>query len=137
MSSIDHARNLITRKEEIESELNVQLSILSANSATLHSPQLVDQDGFPRSDIDVYAVRMARVRILQLRNDLKTVMDDIAKALETIYDPTSQATTTTTSTAPQLNGDLTNAEVITLVPFAKVDGVAPGSPAAAAVSHCV
>lgn len=36
--------------------------------STMHSP-LVTLDGFPRNDIDVLAVRTARVRILELRND--------------------------------------------------------------------
>jgi len=119
-SPAEQVRTLVARKEEVETDLDAQLSILKANASTLHSP-LVDSEGFPRADIDIYAVRGARVRILELRNDLKALMDAIAKALETVYDPTSA--TTLTATAPETSA----------IPFARVDGVAPGSPAADAV----
>jgi 26S proteasome non-ATPase regulatory subunit 9 len=73
-------------------------------------------------------VRNARVRIIELRNDLKDVTNDIAKALEAIYDPSS---------APAQASSSVNAsnsvEEETSQPFARVDGIAPGSPAAEAV----
>ncbi|CAA7261596.1 unnamed protein product [Cyclocybe aegerita] len=87
---------------------------------------LVDAEGFPRADIDIFAVRPARVRIIELRNDLEDVMDQIARALEGIYDPTLQpATTSSQDQDPSTIPD-------PLTPFAKVDSVAPGSPASAA-----
>jgi hypothetical protein len=119
---MEQARALITRKENIEAEIEAQISVLKANTSTLQSP-LVDQDGFPRADIDIYAVRGARVRIIELRNDLDAVMNSIAKALEGIYDP-SLGSGEMNSTE-----DLDNRPK----PFAKLNGVAPGSPAAEAV----
>ncbi|SJL07733.1 uncharacterized protein ARMOST_11083 [Armillaria ostoyae] len=110
----EQVRVLMGRKSDIEAELETQLSILKANSSTLHSP-LVDPDGFPRADIDIYAVRGARIRIIELRNDLEALMNEIGKKLENIYDP---------SLVPQ------NSESPADTPFARVDGVAPGSPAA-------
>lgn len=121
MSTMEQARALIARKENIEAEIEAQISVLKANFSTLQSP-LVDQDGFPRADIDIYAVRGARVRIIELRNDLDAVMNAIAGALEGIYDPsldTSVETNPPADSRPK--------------PFAKVNGVAPGSPAAEAV----
>jgi len=86
---------------------------------------LVDSEGFPRADIDIYAVRKARVRIIELRNDLKGVMDEIGKALEEVYArPPPQA-----ESRAQAEGEEGEDQ---LIPFAKVDGVAPGSPAAEA-----
>jgi 26S proteasome non-ATPase regulatory subunit 9 len=77
---------------------------------------------------DIYQVRNARVRIIELRNDLKDVTDDIAKALQAVYDPSSvTAEVSSSSGAPA--GD----EADFVKPFAKVDGIAPGSPAAEAV----
>jgi hypothetical protein len=119
---MEQARALITRKENIEAEIEAQISVLKANSSTLQSP-LVDQDGFPRADIDIYAVRGARVRIIELRNDLDAVMNAIAKALEGIYDPSLGSGETDSAE------DLDNRPK----PFAKLNGVAPGSPAAEAV----
>lgn len=120
----DQVRALMSRKDAIEAELEAQSSILKANSSTLNSP-LLDSEGFPRADIDIWAVRHARVRIIELRNDLTALMDSIAIALQAVYavepraeseEPTPPATT---ETSPG--------------PFAKVNGVSPGSPAAAAV----
>ncbi|KAI0755034.1 hypothetical protein C8Q80DRAFT_1216797 [Daedaleopsis nitida] len=120
----EHVRSLMSRKDAIEAEMEAQLSILQSNGVTTDTP-LVDADGFPRADIDVWAVRHARVRIIELRNDLKALMDRIMVALQEVYDPDtrtaeseSAASTTTTNGLPE--------------PFARVDGVAPGSPAATA-----
>lgn len=122
-SPAEQARALMAQKSNIEAELETHISILKANNVTMQTP-LVDLEGFPRADIDIYAVRGARVRIIELRNDLKAVMDAIGKALEGIYDP---------SLAIQQSSPNDNGSERTLKPFAKVDGVAPGSPAAEAV----
>jgi 26S proteasome non-ATPase regulatory subunit 9 len=92
---------------------------------------LVDGEGFPRDDLDVWAVRHARVRIIELRNDLAALMDEIAKTLETVYrrSPPPQAEGEGTSRST-VSGETTTSE---LLPFARVNGVAPGSPAADAV----
>ncbi|KAF4590169.1 putative 26S proteasome regulatory subunit [Pleurotus pulmonarius] len=118
----DRANALISKKEDIESEIKSQLAILQANDSTIQSP-LVDADGFPRADIDVWAVRTARVRIIELRNDLKDVTNEIGKVLETVYSPSAGAEQGNT------NGEPTT-EIDAPEPFARVDGVAPGSPAA-------
>ncbi|KJA16473.1 hypothetical protein HYPSUDRAFT_71316 [Hypholoma sublateritium FD-334 SS-4] len=115
---MEYARSLMAQKDNIEAELESHVSILKANNVTMQTP-LVDFEGFPRADIDIFAVRSARVRIIELRNDLKAVMDSIGKALEGIYDP---ALFTHTDEAASE----------TLKPFSKVEAVAPGSPAAEA-----
>lgn len=139
MSPMEQARILMAQKDKIEAEITTQSSILSTNSATLHSP-LIDAEGFPRNDIDIYAVRNARVRIIELRNDLNAVMGAIGKALEGVYDPTvapsSDVVGSGTGGAPssvsaQESERAEPMEILT--PFAKVNGVAPGSPAAEAV----
>lgn len=116
----EQARTLMSQKDNIEAELETHISILKANNVTMQTP-LVDPEGFPRADIDIYAVRGARVRIIELRNDLKSVMDAIAKALEGIYDPALAVPSAQESSSSALK------------PFARVEAVAPGSPAAEAV----
>ncbi|TFK27712.1 proteasome 26S subunit [Coprinopsis marcescibilis] len=116
ISPVERARKLVKQKEDIEAEIEAHSSILRANGATMETP-LVDKDGFPRADIDIYAVRPARARIIMLRNDLKAVMDDIAKVLENIYDPSNAV-----SQDEAENEESPQA-------FAKVNGVAPSSPA--------
>src|ERR1700722_20801667 len=86
-SRVEQVRALISRKDGLEQDISAQFSILQANNATLHTPPLVDSEGFPRADIDVYAVRHARVKIIELKNDLRSVMDEIARGLEGGYDP--------------------------------------------------
>jgi 26S proteasome non-ATPase regulatory subunit 9 len=137
-SPSERARSLIARKDALEAELEAQGSILKANNADMRQP-LVDREGFPRDDLDVWAVRHARVRIIELRNDLAALMDEIAKTLETVYrrspppraegEGTSRSGATTTASAT-VSGETTISE---LLPFARVNGVAPGSPAADAV----
>ncbi|KAJ7784538.1 hypothetical protein B0H16DRAFT_1492898 [Mycena metata] len=118
-SAADIARALILEKENIEAQLRLQASILTSNAgSTLDSP-LVDADGFPRADIDIYAVRNARVRIIELRNDLSAVTNNLAVALQSVYDP---ALATPDSPQSSSNGK----------PFAKVNDVSAGSPAAEA-----
>lgn len=120
--TIDNLDVLIALKSSIEDEVESQIAILRKNSSTLDSP-LIDGDGFPRADIDVWAVRHARVKIIRLRNDLSSLMDRIAIALEHFH-------------ASQPAGGETDTEIPlrSLLPFAKVDAVAPGSPAQSSVS---
>lgn len=129
-AAADNVRSLMARKDAIEAEMEAQLSVLKSNSMTMDTP-LVDPEGFPLADVDIWAVRHARVRIIELRNDLKALMDKIMLALQQVYDPSaqSQSITAAASSAEHASTD-------TPQPFAKVDGVAPGSPAATAVSPC-
>jgi 26S proteasome non-ATPase regulatory subunit 9 len=131
-SPSERARSLIARKDALEAELEAQNSILKANNTDMRQP-LVDREGFPRDDLDVWAVRHARVRVIELRNDLAALMDEIAKTLEAVYrrspPPTSQSGATT-SASGTVSGETTISEIL---PFARVNGVAPGSPAADAV----
>ncbi|KAH8989606.1 hypothetical protein EDB86DRAFT_3065418 [Lactarius hatsudake] len=126
-SPTERARELMARKDAVEAELETQGSILRANNTDMRQP-LVDREGFPRSDLDVWAVRHARVRIIELRNDLTALMDEIAKTLETIY---------SRSLTPPMEGRGDGTTVMGTeaapsepLPFARVNGVAPGSPAA-------
>ncbi len=55
------ALNLAARRDELEKQMREQEAILRANDSTM-ATHLIDSEGFPRADIDVYAVRYARVR---------------------------------------------------------------------------
>ncbi len=46
---------------------------------------LVDAEGFPRSDIDVYQVREARNKVAHLRHDAVDILNQIEKSLHSIH----------------------------------------------------
>lgn len=59
----DRVLKLMEEKDRIESEIRDQTAILETNHVGMHDP-LVDSDGYPRNDIDVYKVRLARHQII-------------------------------------------------------------------------
>ena len=111
---------------------------------------LVDSEGFPRADIDIYAVRTARKKIVckifitcfcvethiflsflpGLRNDHKVVMKLIEQKLHQIH---AEARENTTDTMTSL-GSAKEKGVGLDQGFAKVNVVSEQSPAALAVS---
>jgi hypothetical protein len=123
-SPAERAKALMVRRSALEAELDDQLSILRANGVDGRSP-LVDAEGFPRADIDIWAVRHARVRAIEIRNDLSVLTDEMAKALSGVYDPAFRPADEAEETDERTNV------------FAKVDGVSTGSPAATAVRFCL
>lgn len=120
-SAAEQARSLMARKDAIEAQIEEQGAIIRSHDADMQTP-LVDREGFPRADIDVWAVRTARVRIIELRNDLSEVREELAKALERVYERKEEIPRQTASQEAQL------------LPFARVNTVAPSSPAAESVS---
>ena len=46
----EQLRTLMSKKENIEAEIDTHASVLKANGCTMRSP-LVDGEGFPRDDI--------------------------------------------------------------------------------------
>ncbi|GAA5852264.1 hypothetical protein JCM9279_002482 [Rhodotorula babjevae] len=121
-------RRLTTLRDSLDAQLDVYFDVLKTNNIDMHAP-LVDNEGFPRSDIDVAGVRTARVSIIRLRNDLKDVQRDmehvVLRGLPRGDEP-AQAPQAAAGEDAQM-GDLEGPASET--PFAKVDAVAPGSPA--------
>jgi len=118
---INDMQDLSARKAAIEAEIQVQHDILKSNNADFSTP-LVDSEGFPRADLDVWAVRTARVRVIELRNDYKAILDEISVTLQAVYARQEAGASETT----------VEEEVQAEVPWLRVNGVQPGSPAAVA-----
>ncbi|KAI8900064.1 26S proteasome non-ATPase regulatory subunit 9 [Globomyces pollinis-pini] len=106
---------LMTEKDKIESKIQDLESILRSANVGMKTP-LIDEDGFPRSDIDVYTIRNTRAALVPLYNDLETKMNEIQKSLIEVH-------------ALGKTEHMDPIKIAPLVPFAKVDGVAPTSPA--------
>lgn len=101
------------------------------NNCTMETP-LVDREGFPRADIDVAGVRTARVQIIRLRNDLKDVLAEMEGLVHRGLPRGAESTNGTAEEEDQRMAEAAEEED-GVKPFAKVDAVAPGSPADAAV----
>lgn len=122
------------KKFEIENELKELEKVLEQEGNIGLTGSLVDSEGYPRADIDLYKVRLARQQINCLRNDYKQVMSQIEVELEKIYSKTS----TIESESPSNNNN--NSESSTNNgnsgtkgrPFCVVTQVDVGSPAAEA-----
>jgi 26S proteasome non-ATPase regulatory subunit 9 len=76
---------LMDRKGAIETEMQACNTVLENQGGVGMNGRLVDDQGFPRADIDVYAVRRARNRIICLRNDHKAVMKLIEEKLHQLH----------------------------------------------------
>lgn len=68
-----------------ESEIVGALAVLQTQKNVGMSESLVDHEGFPRDDVDVYAVRQARNTVSTRRNDLKKLGDELKILLEAIF----------------------------------------------------
>ncbi|CAG9764685.1 unnamed protein product [Ceutorhynchus assimilis] len=120
-----HVLQLMQRKDRIEREIQELTGILTQNGVGMNDP-LVDQEGFPISNIDTYQVRHARHRIICLQNDHKALMKQIEDGLQGYYSASSSESSMDTQPIgscqrPQM--------VIHQTPFARVTLVSEGSPA--------
>ena len=119
----DYVFQLMKDKDKIESELKDLQEVLDANHVGMDDP-VVDSEGFPRNDIDVYQIRHARHKIICLRNDHKTLMSKIEEGLHKVHAVArSQTECSAVATAIDI------VDTTDLEPFLRVNLVSSGSPA--------
>ncbi|XP_067257421.1 26S proteasome non-ATPase regulatory subunit 9 isoform X2 [Chanodichthys erythropterus] len=119
----EDVRLLIKRKEEIEEQIKAYYDMLQAGGVGMDGP-LVDVEGFPRADVDLYKVRTARHSISCLQNDHKAIMVEIEEALHKLH-----ATARVRHEKDETKMEVTEQSVSPPSPFALVDAVTQGSPA--------
>ncbi|CAD6571108.1 MAG: putative 26S proteasome regulatory subunit [Tremellales sp. Tagirdzhanova-0007] len=140
----EYARALMQRKDDIEREIGVFEDILASHGTTA-STSLIDPEGFPRADIDIYAIRHARSALARLSNDRQTVIDRLSIALQSAFSPIPSGSA---SGIRQVNGSKLPSGQVSPHRFpgrmdelpevwpegaiARVNSVAPASPAAEA-----
>ncbi|KAJ3370542.1 26S proteasome non-ATPase regulatory subunit 9 [Allomyces arbusculus] len=122
--AVQHARQLVAEKDQLDASIRELEGALRSHGVSMDEP-LVDAHGFPRADIDVYAVRGLRHQIICMRNDLKAKYAEIEHALIAAH--ASVAVTTPTVASAPASAPIHSAK--TRQPFAKVNAVAPDSPA--------
>lgn len=122
--------DLIASRERMEDELKTLMEVLKSNNVDL-TESLIDQEGFPRSDIDVFQVRTARHRIICLKNDLKGMTKQIEDSLHNLHQQQREGL----GLLNNISSLLTEFDEGT-IPFAKIGAVTDGSPADKAGLKC-
>ena len=83
--SRDDALKVNDEKTKIEAEISEWKSVLDSEQNIGMDGPLVDNEGFPRNDLDIPKIRMARQKIICLSNDHKELMKKLAAILEDIH----------------------------------------------------
>lgn len=135
---------LMDKRSGVEEEMNVIIQRLCQPGGPGLSGNLVDSEGFPRSDIDIPTVRADRHRLAELRNDHKEITEKINQNIQLLH--SAKLTTTTASVKDSgesagMSSSLSNSVAIDASsamdvdfnirrPFAIVDEITELSPAA-------
>lgn len=77
----EEMRSLMAEKDRLEQNIQAMTDFLTAPNQPGLTGNLIDDEGFPRADIDMYAVRDARNKIARWQNDHKDVMKKIENQL--------------------------------------------------------
>eukprot|EP00073_Rattus_norvegicus_P042239 XP_008772125.1 PREDICTED: 26S proteasome non-ATPase regulatory subunit 9-like [Rattus norvegicus] len=95
---------------------------------------LVDCEGYPRADVDLYQVRTARHNIICLQNDHKALMKQVEEALHQLHarDKEKQARDMAEAREEAMNRRLASDSPALPKAFARVNSISPGSPASIA-----
>ncbi|XP_059194016.1 26S proteasome non-ATPase regulatory subunit 9 [Centropristis striata] len=126
--TMDDVKNLIKKKDDIEEQIKAYYDVLEDQGVGVEDP-LVDAEGFPRADVNLYQIRQARHSISCLQNDHKAIMEEIEEALHKLH-----AREKAKREEDEAGGEEDTMELqVTLPPpFARVDAVSQGSPACGA-----
>ena len=87
-SSREEALKISCEKIKIEAEITEWKSVLDSEQNIGMDGPLVDNEGYPRNDLDIPKIRMARQKIICLSNDHKEIMKKLASLLEDIHSQT-------------------------------------------------
>ncbi|KGN61045.1 26S proteasome non-ATPase regulatory subunit 9 [Cucumis sativus] len=147
--------DLMQKRSAIEAQMDAIISRLCQPGGPGLSGNLVDSEGFPRSDIDIPVIRSERGRLTELRNDHTEITEKINQNIQVLHSAKpacglslsrnagntegsiGQRSSITAVTSPSSNGisqrDSSTAMDIDAngsIPFALVDEIADASPAA-------
>ncbi|NWI09393.1 PSMD9 ATPase, partial [Crypturellus soui] len=124
--TVRDVQQLVRRKDEIEAQIKAYYEVLEDQKGVGMNEPLVDVEGFPRADIDLYQVRTARHNIICLQNDHKALMKQVEEALHQLHarekEKQAKDEAEALAEARSQQQGLPRA-------FARVNEVTPGSPA--------
>ncbi|VDK58366.1 unnamed protein product [Anisakis simplex] len=130
MISLEDVKKLIAKRDDIDKQIAEYDQILKENGVDLHSP-LVDAEGYPLPNIDLYSVRSARQSIICASNDRKQLTVEIEDMMLQLHAMAKQNSSSSSNQNSLQNDDQSN-EIVKRTSnrvFAKIDTVAPSSPA--------
>ncbi|CAD7936351.1 unnamed protein product [Amoebophrya sp. A25] len=123
-------QKLMREKDRLENNISALTDFLSGGNMPGLSGNILDEDGFPRSDIDLYQVRDARNKIACYQNDHKAIMKKIEEGLCNLHKVSRVSVPIEKKKG--VSGHVDRAKRLKLdvgPPFAVVNSVASGSPA--------
>nr|GLL45371.1 26S proteasome non-ATPase regulatory subunit 9 [Ipomoea trifida] len=130
---------LMELRSAMELEMNAIIESLCGPGGPGLSGNLLDSEGFPREDVDIYRVRANRQRLAVLRNDHKDVTEKISQNIQVLHSarlasgPSQDSGNLTSSTSSNFIATTTPSAMdvdIVSKPFALVDEITEASPAA-------
>lgn len=132
---MEEFKKLDEEKAKLEAEIQSIQEYLTEDGMPGISGSLLDNEGFPRADIDVYAIRKARNRLACAQTDHVAVMKRIEQVIATIHAGSCVSVPRPVPkpwrTDVENDGGGTAPMVVELLaaPFALIDEVSEGSPA--------
>jgi len=123
--TVEDVKNLVKKKDNIEEQIKAYYDVLEDQGVGMEGP-LVDAEGYPRADVNVYQIRMARHSISCLQNDHKAIMVEIEEALHRLH---AKEKAKRDQDEAEAQAESMDQEVSLPPAFARVDAVTQGSPA--------
>ncbi|XP_061758221.1 26S proteasome non-ATPase regulatory subunit 9 [Nerophis ophidion] len=127
-ASMEDVRSLIKKKDDIEEQIQAYYEVLEEQGVGLEV-SLVDTEGYPRSDVNLYQIRTARHSISCLQNDHKAIMVEIEEALHKLH---AREKAKRHRDETEARGEAMELQVTLPPAFARVNSVIQGSPASEA-----
>lgn len=124
--TVSDVQQLLKKKDEIEAQIKAYYDVLDDQRGVGMNEPLVDVEGYPRADVDVYQVRTARHNIACLQNDHKALMRDVEQALHQLH---AREKEKREKDEAEARAEARSQSQPLLLPFARVSAVTPGSPA--------
>lgn len=148
--------SLMEKRSAIEADMNAIIDRLCQSNGPGLSGNLVDSEGFPRTDIDIHLVRSERRRLAELRNDHNEITEKINENIQLLHSarllpvPTSTKdsgdaggsnsqnpsilstvqSASSNNSVPRTSPDTMDVDMIIRRPFAVIDEITDASPAA-------
>lgn len=125
--------SLELQRQILEAEADAIFSELTAPGSNGEPPAgvkepLVDHEGFPRSDIDIYNVRAKRQRLAILNTDHKAIMFQLQSLLVTYHSAVASEELSVITPSPKA---ASQSDTAVKRGFAIIDEISPQSPAMA------